>query len=185
MKIIASLERLGEGFRILLWEKAKALDLSPIQIQILIFVRFHSDEKCKVTYLAREFNLTKSTVSEAVKSLEQKGLLRRQTESLDNRSHTLHLSEAGELTVARAADFADPMLGSLAKIPSGEKDLLLERLLGVIAHLQQRGIISIQRMCFSCRFYRKDDDRHFCAFLDQHLVGRELRVDCREFEAAE
>ncbi|MFN0035979.1 MAG: MarR family winged helix-turn-helix transcriptional regulator [Saprospiraceae bacterium] len=184
LKIIVSLERLGEGFRVLLWEKAKVLGISPIQIQILIFVQFHGDEKCKVTYLAQEFNLTKPTISEAVKSLEQKGFIERQTESLDNRSHTLHLTESGKLAVALAAHFANPMLGSLAKIPSTEKGILLEQLLGVIGQLQRAGIISMQRMCFSCRFYQKNGQGHFCQFLNKSLDNNELRVDCEEFDAA-
>lgn len=184
LKIIASLERLGEGFRVLLWEKAKVLGISPIQIQILIFAQFHSDEKCKVTYLAQEFSLTKPTISEAVKSLEQKGFIERKTEILDSRSHTIHLTEAGKLAVAQTAHFANPMLDSLAKTPSTEKGDLLEQLLSVIEHLQRAGIISMQRMCFSCRFYQKNGERHFCQFLNKPLDNSELRVDCREFEAA-
>ncbi|MCC7246927.1 MAG: winged helix-turn-helix transcriptional regulator [Saprospiraceae bacterium] len=185
LKIIASLERLGEGFRVLLWEKAKVLGISPIQIQILIFVQFHGDEKCKVTYLAQEFNLTKPTISEAVKSLEQKGFIERRAESSDSRSHTLHLTEAGNSAVAQTVHFANPMLGSLAKIPFTEKGRLLEQLLDVIAHLQRAGIISVQRMCFSCRFYQKNGEGHFCQFLNKSLITNELRVDCGEFEVAE
>lgn len=184
LKIIASLERLGEGFRVLLWEKAKTLGISPIQIQILIFIQFHSDEKCKVTYLAQEFSLTKPTISEAVKSLEQKGFIERRAESLDSRSHTIHLTEVGKLAVSQTAHFANPMLGSLAKIPTSEKGILLEQLLGVIEQLQGAGIISMQRMCFSCRFYQKNGEGHFCQFLDKSLDNSELRVDCGEFELA-
>lgn len=183
-KIIAALERLSEGFRVLLWEKAKVLGLSPIQIQILVFIQFHSDEKCKVSYLAQEFCLTKPTVSEAVKSLEQKGLVERRAETTDGRSHTLHLTTAGKTAVAQAADFAHPMLGSIAQIPATDKGVLLEQLLGVVGQLQRLGIISLQRMCFSCHFYEKNDEGHFCRFLNKPLRNIELRVDCEEFEAA-
>ncbi len=183
LKIIASLERLGEGFRTLLWEKAKVLGISPIQIQILIFVQFHSDEKCKVSYLAQEFRLTKATISEAVKSLEFKGFIVRQPEILDTRSHTIHLTEAGRSAVAQTAYFANPMLKSLVKISDTEKGILLEQMLSLIGQLQEAGIISIQRMCFSCRFYQKNDTGHFCQFLKMSLKNIELRVDCGEFEA--
>lgn len=183
LKIIASLERLGEGFRVLLWEKAKILGISPIQIQILIFVQFHGEEKCKVSYLAQEFGLTKPTISEAVKSLEQKGLVERRTEIMDTRSHTLHLTEAGKIAVSQTAGFANPMLAGIAKIPSSEKGVLLEQLLGLIGQLQQAGIITVQRMCFSCRFYQKKDEGHFCQFLNKPLENSELRLDCGEFEA--
>lgn len=182
-KIIASLERLGEGFRVLLWEKAKVLGISPIQIQILIFIQFHSGEKCKVSYLAQEFCLTKPTVSEAVKSLEQKGFIKRQPETTDTRSHTIHLTEAGKSVVVQASNFANPMLGSIADMPSADKDVLLEQLLGVVGQLQRAGIISMQRMCFFCRFYQKNEDGHFCRFLDKSLKNSELRLDCGEFEA--
>lgn len=185
LKIIASLERLSEGFRVLLWEKAKVMGISPIQIQILIFIQFHGDEKCKVSFLAQEFCLTKPTVSEAVKSLEQKGFIERQTEITDTRSHTIHLTEAGKSVVAQTANFANPMLGSIADLPSDEKGVLLEQLLAVVGQLQRAGIISMQRMCFSCRFYQKNGDGHFCRFLNKSLKNRELRLDCGEFEVAE
>ncbi|MBL7826599.1 MAG: MarR family transcriptional regulator [Saprospiraceae bacterium] len=184
LKIVASLERLSEGFRVLLWDKAKVLGISPIQIQILIFIQFHGDQKCKISYLAQEFCLTKPTVSEAVKSLEQKGFVERRTEVSDSRSHTIHLTESGKAVVAQTANFANPMLDSMVEIPSAEKGVLLEQLLGVVGQLQSAGIISMQRMCFSCRFYQKNGDGHYCQFLNQSLKNRELRLDCGEFEAA-
>lgn len=46
--IVVALERISEAFRVLLWNESKENSLSPIQIQILIFVNFHSLEKCKV-----------------------------------------------------------------------------------------------------------------------------------------
>ncbi|MEO0333318.1 MAG: MarR family transcriptional regulator, partial [Bacteroidota bacterium] len=45
-KIVAGLERISEAFKVLLWEKAKSLGLSPIQIQILIFIAYHKSELC-------------------------------------------------------------------------------------------------------------------------------------------
>src|SRR5688572_14883967 len=74
-KIVASLERIAQAFRVLLWQESKEYALTPIQIQILIFLRFHSEEKCKVSYLAGEFNLSKPTISDTVKTLEQKQLI--------------------------------------------------------------------------------------------------------------
>jgi hypothetical protein len=40
-KIVVGLERVSEVFKVLLWEKAKLVGLSPIQIQILFFVAYH------------------------------------------------------------------------------------------------------------------------------------------------
>jgi len=74
-KIIVALERVAEAFRVLLWNESKTHDLSPIQIQILVFLRFHPQEICKVSYLANEFNLTKATISDSVKTLLRKQLI--------------------------------------------------------------------------------------------------------------
>lgn len=73
-KIIASLERISQAFRVLLWQQSKEHSLSPIQVQVLIFLLHHSNEKRKVSYLADEFNMTKATISDTVKTLEQKDL---------------------------------------------------------------------------------------------------------------
>ncbi|MCS7036724.1 MAG: MarR family winged helix-turn-helix transcriptional regulator [Saprospiraceae bacterium] len=179
-KIVVALERLSEAFRVLLWEKGKALGLSPIQIQLLLFIRFHPQERCKVTLLAQEFNLTPSTVSEALRTLEQKGLLLRKTDSADTRSHTLALTEDGVAVAAQVADFADVMLPGLTRLSETERAGLLEQLLGLIAHLQHAGVIVPQRMCFACTYYRKTDSGHFCHFIKKHLEVRDLRVDCPE-----
>ena len=72
-KIVVGLERLGEVFRTLLWQQSRDTGLSPIQIQVLLFLTFHGPEKRKIGYLAAEFNLTKPTISDAVKVLVQKG----------------------------------------------------------------------------------------------------------------
>mgnify|MGYP006294391957 CR=1 FL=1 len=56
-RIVVALERISEAFRVLLWNESKENSLSPIQIQILIFIQFHAQEKCKVGYLADEFNI--------------------------------------------------------------------------------------------------------------------------------
>lgn len=92
-----------------------------------------------------------------------------------------HPLDRSRSAVAQTAHFANPMLGSLAKIPSTQKGILLEQLLGVIGQLQRAGIISIQRMCLSCRFYQKNNEGHFCQFLEKPLNNSELRVDCGEF----
>jgi len=72
-KIVIGLERISEVIKVLLWEKAKDLCLSPIQI--LIFVAYHKSAYCNVSHLAKEFNITKATISDAIKTLLKKELI--------------------------------------------------------------------------------------------------------------
>ena len=82
-KIVAGLERISEVFKVLLWNKAKEVGLSPIQIQILLFVAFHKDELCNVSHLAKEFNVTKPIVSDAIKALDKKEMIPEISPTLD------------------------------------------------------------------------------------------------------
>ena len=109
-KVVAALERLSEAFRVLLWNEAKQYGLSPIQIQVLIFLQHYPEEKRTVTYLASYFNMTKATISDAVKSLESKKLLIRKAMANDSRSHTLHLVKDGKTLAAKVERFAQPMV---------------------------------------------------------------------------
>src|SRR3546814_17461531 len=58
-RIIAGLERLSHVFRTLLWQKAGEERLSPIQLRLSVFIRYHAPDMNNVSNLAREFNVTK------------------------------------------------------------------------------------------------------------------------------
>lgn len=178
-KIVASLERISQAFRVLLWNESKEFSLSPIQVQVLIFLLHHSAEKRKVSYLADEFNMTKATVSDAVKTLEQKQLIEKQTEPHDTRSYIIHLTEQGEDVAKKTSFFAKQIQVPIDKLPETDKENLLSNLLEIISHLNQTGVISIQRMCLSCQYYNSDNG-HFCGLLNQKLADVELRIDCAE-----
>lgn len=185
-KVVAALERLSEAFRVLLWHEAKQHGLSPIQVQILTFL-LHYPEKLKtVTHLASHFNMTKATISDAIKTLEAKDLLKRKADVYDNRSHTLLLTKAGKVIAKKVEKFAHPMQGSVNAIPPEKQAGLLEQLLGLIHDLNQQLIITPQRMCFNCRFYeQKGKTQHYCHLIRAPLKGGDLRLDCQEFESKE
>ena len=76
-RIALSIEKLIQVQRLLLWDVAKKYNLSPIQTQFIIFLNRHSPGLRKVSVLADEFDLTRATVSDAITSLEHKGLLQK------------------------------------------------------------------------------------------------------------
>lgn len=182
-KIVAGLERLSQVFRSLLWEKAKVHGLSPIQIQVLIFIRHHGAEKATVSYLAKEFNLTKATISDAVKVLEQKGLVKKLAGGVDSRSYLLGLTAAGRKVVTETEGFADALRPVVATFSAGDKTVIWESLFTLIAQLNKQGVISVQRMCFNCTHYAKKNGGHYCNLLLISLQSENIRIDCPEFES--
>lgn len=183
-KVVASLERLSEAFRVLLWQEATQYGLSPIQIQVLTFLLHYPEEKRTVTTLATYFNMTKATISDAVKSLEQKNYLTRKPSPTDTRSHTLHLVKEGRAIAKKVERFADPLQETVEQLSSKEQIGLLEQLMQLIHNLNQREVISTQPMCFNCQFY-SEKRGHYCNVLKTSLNQGALRVDCTSFELKE
>jgi DNA-binding MarR family transcriptional regulator len=186
-KIIASLERISQAFRVLLWDESKDLALTPIQVQVLIFLLFHDAEKCTVSYLADEFNMSRPTISDTVKTLERKQLIEKEYEQEDNRSYLIRLTKKGKEFAHKTSTFASQIQTPVAKLGSKEKENLLLSLLEIIHHLNKAGIITVQRMCFTCEHlaFRGNDNHHFCTLLNQKLKVKDLRVDCPEHQLKE
>ena len=181
-KIVASLERVSQAFRVLLWNESKEFSLSPIQVQVLIFLLHHSDQKRKVSYLADEFNMTKATISDTIKTLEQKLLIKKAYEQHDTRSYIISLTKKGSDIAEQTSLFAKQIQIPIDKLQSTDKENLLLSLFDIIHHLNKSGIITIQRMCFTCHFYKSDKKgkEHFCRLLNTKLANTELRIDCAE-----
>ena len=191
-RLVAALERVGLAFRVLLWEKAKAVreaaSLSPIQIQILVFLRYHGEDLARVGRLAEELGLTPATVSDAVAALVAKGLVAKAPGATDRRVQRLCLTAAGARAAEALGDWADAVRGPLAGLSETEKAALLQALLTLLAAMQRDGILATARMCPTCRHFVADrhagaEQPHHCLLLDRPLAPRDLRVDCPEHAA--
>ena len=181
-KIIVGFERISEVFKILLWEKAKLVGLSPIQIQILIFITYHKIELCNVSHLAKEFNLTKPTISDAIRILYKKGLITKDYSSSDSRSYSIRLSISGKKIIAEIQDFANPLKGQLKGIQQIDLENLFATLSKLIYQLNRNGILTVQRTCYGCKFYDQRKNIDYCNLLDKELMNTEIRLDCPEYE---
>lgn len=181
-KIVSALERISEAFRVLLWEKAKVVKLSPIQIQILIFIKFHRSEFCTVNYLAEEFNMSAPTISDAVKVLIEKQLIKKVNALDDKRKVYLHLTGKGEKLIKELSSFVDPLFKSISQLKQIEKESLLGSLLKIISDLNSKEIVITQRMCFTCTHLQKENGKFYCNLLEMNLKLKDFRVDCPEHQ---
>jgi DNA-binding MarR family transcriptional regulator len=187
-RIVAALERLSQVFRVRLREEARRRNLSPIQAQFLVYLLHHDVELRRVSQLAREFDLTQATVSDAVASLETKGLLRREQWPEDRRVVTLRLTPEGDGLATSLSNWADPIREHVEGFSQGERETGMGFLMELAGSLQRSGLITVARMCVTCRFFRRDvrpgeASPHHCGLLNVPLGGSDLRVDCPEHEA--
>ena len=167
-KIVVGLERVSEVFKILLWEKAKKVGLSPIQIQILIFIKYHKRNLCNVSHLAKEFNVTKPTVSDAIRVLDKKDLIIKDFSSSDSRRYSISLSDLGNGVVSQTNDFSNPLRKEINDLSQSELERLFMTLCQLIYKLNSIGILSIQRTCYGCKFYERNNQVDYCDLLKKN-----------------
>ncbi|MDI3314074.1 MAG: MarR family winged helix-turn-helix transcriptional regulator [Mycobacterium sp.] len=183
-KLLAALERIGQALRVQLWDTAKHHGLSPTQLQVLLRLGADAPERRRVGTLADELDVTHPTVSDAVVVLQRKGFVTRETAT---RRSPVALTAEGRSCVAAVAGWADRTRGALAELSAADKEHTLRLAMELIAALQRRGVITVARMCVTCRFFRPDVHldsrrRHHCALLDTPLGETELRVHCPDHE---
>lgn len=181
-KITAGIERLSTVFRAALWEEAKHYNLSPLQVQILLFIAFHDAQQCSITFIAKEFAVTKATVSDAVRVLLEKELLKKRGAE-DARGFFLYLSTDGKKCVSKLSGLTDFFENSLNKVSEEDIGKIWEGMLLLIGNLQQTNIIPV-RMCFSCQHFGKDHPKgapHYCNFMQKPLSTKDIRIDCPEY----
>jgi DNA-binding MarR family transcriptional regulator len=181
-KIVVGLERISEVFKVLLWEHAKVIGLSPIQIQILIFIAYHRPELCNVSHLAKEFNITKPTVSDAIRILDKKKYIIKDYSLSDNRSYSILLSNLGRKTVSQTENFANPIEKQLKNIEPDDLENVFKTLSKLIYQLNKNGILTVQRTCFSCKFYDQSKNKNYCNLMEKELLTYDIQLDCPEYK---
>lgn len=182
-KILNGLERISEVLKSLLWDQAKKYGISPIQIQILLFVNNHQTDICNVSYLAKEFNLTKATISDSVNVLIKKQYLKKDFSPIDKRRYNLLVSTKGSKLVNQLSEYASPISKELSSFKKNELVNVFDTISKLIIQLNQKGIIQVQRTCFNCTYYSGDKRiNHYCNLLESKLKKQDIRLDCNEFE---
>jgi DNA-binding MarR family transcriptional regulator len=187
-RIMAGLAKLSLVMRHEAWRASGERGLTPTQSQILATLDA-AREPLGIKLLSQQMALTMGTTSEAVSSLVEKGLVRKDASPADGRAIVLTLSAKGRREAAAAAQWPDSMLSAIEVLPDEERAALLRGLIGMVRALQEQGAVSTTRMCLCCRFfepnaYAGEPKPHHCKFLDAPIADIDLRLDCDEMEAA-
>lgn len=187
-KLAALLERLAQAQRVMLWDAVAGQGLSPTQAQVLLHLAHRPVELRRVGALALEFDLSAPTISDAVASLESKGLIFRTSWEQDRRVQVLDLSELGNEVVGKLEGLDDPLYTALDDLSNHEQTQLQDLLMRLTRSLVRQKVITVARMCLLCEHFRPDAHlgqaaRHHCALLNIALAAGELQVDCPDFKA--
>lgn len=134
-RIVTGLEHIGNHLSDLLKAQAMEHGLSPLQVRILIFIHFYKGQT-RLSLLAGEFNLSKATLSVALKSMEQKKLIHKKPLAADQRSVLIELTEWGRRIAHVAGFYPEPLKKIVAPMTATEKATLLEVIEGILHKLR-------------------------------------------------
>jgi len=187
-KITACFERISQALRLLVQDVSQKENISPLQARIILFLYTHSSDKCRVSILSGELNMTAATISDAVKALSRKKFLLKTTDQKDKRIYYLNLSASGKKLAQRIINWQNALHREIAQFSPEQKETVLVFFMKLIASLQEKGIINLHKMCFSCRFFLDNahpgtSKPHHCQLTNKAIGNGELNVDCNACES--
>lgn len=185
-RIATGLHKLGLALKHQTWGQANEQGLSPTQGQILAVLA--TDGALSTTEVADRLGIGLPTVSEAVTTLVDKGLVRRTPDTRHPRAKLLRLTAAGTRQSTRSRAWPEFLTQAVSSLTHTEQATLLTALMKMIRTLQVQGQIPVSRMCATCIHFRpnvhRGDAPHHCGFVDAPMAAAQLRLDCGDHAPA-
>jgi DNA-binding MarR family transcriptional regulator len=188
-KIVAALDRIGEVLQVLARRTAESHDLSPTQLRILVRLYAGPPPAANTSTLAREFELSDPTVSDAVGVLRRKGLIDRVQDQTDRRHYRLRLTHTGRELARSVSRWTAPAEVTTAGIQRTDGEQLLATLLDMLGRMCAGGLVDVTRACTTCRHFQRNPPTtqtapYRCNLFDYAMAPSDLRVDCVEHQTA-
>ncbi|GAB4436596.1 MAG: hypothetical protein OHK0011_19720 [Turneriella sp.] len=176
---VAYLDRISRARRRLENVVSHAHGLTPLQLQILIFLRHSPRLSVSVSFLADELEVSEATMSDSLRSLEQKNFVEKVASAHDRRVRELMISAEG----ANLADECEQELRlPLETLPTADLKALSRILHTWVAELFRRGTLHHARICQTCIYFSPAGPGEIgrCDLLKAQLTPASLKSDCPE-----
>lgn len=187
-RVTHSLLRLSTAMRSQAWDWAEGAGLTPTQGEILVLL-LQRKGPMRLGEIARETQLTAATTSDAVSTLETKGLVEKRRALDDGRALAVRLSARGRTAAKKALQWPEFLTKAVGKLGADEQGALYRALLKTLRELQVAGATPPQRMCLTCAHFQpgklSKKTVHHCAALDISMTDSDLRLDCSVQEEAD
>lgn len=181
-KIVAALDRIAHARRTQRQVFATESGLTLLQVELLATLADGAPPQPLIGLLATELGVSQPTVTDSVRALERKDLVRRDPDPSDARRTLITLTPDGRRMVVELAARDRAFTRAVADLPTGTQEQTLGALLGVIGNLVGTGAITVARTCLTCRFHRREQGTDHCDLLQAELPAPDLRVNCPEHQ---
>ncbi|MEO0269551.1 MAG: helix-turn-helix domain-containing protein [candidate division WOR-3 bacterium] len=178
-KILSGLERVSEIMKVFLRRESSKFKLSPTQVQILLSLL--SEGNLKIKNLEKITSLDKTTLSKSIKNLQKKNFIEKTQSELDRREKILKIKENKKESIKNFSLSINLFKKVLKNFSEKEKEIILKFIFDFIDYSIDMGIISLQKMCSKCIYFKIKNNRFYCKFLNRELKIRDLKINCSDF----
>lgn len=183
-RIAAGLQKLGQAMKHQAWQHANDEGLSATQGQILAMLV--TSGPLTGTELSERLGVTLPTISDSARVLVEKELVTKSPDPRHPRASLITPTARGRTLGARARSWVEFLADAAATLPANEQAAFYAGVLKMIASLQDQGLIPVEKMCVTCKYFRPHvrtgAKPHHCALVDAPLGNGELRLDCPDHE---
>ena len=184
-RVTHGLLRLSTAMRSQAWEWAEGAGLTPTQGEILVLL-MQRRGPMRLGEIARETALTAATTSDAVSTLEGKGLVEKRRALDDGRALAVRLTARGKTAAKKALVWPEFLSKAVGTLKVDEQSQLYRSLLKTIRQLEVVQQIPPHRMCLSCAHLEASKNPkktpHHCTLLNIDMADTDLRLDCSVYE---
>jgi DNA-binding MarR family transcriptional regulator len=135
-ELLFAFEKLCRFFRAWYTQEGKRHDLSPVQVQILIYLLRPLTELQNLTILANEFFISKASLSESIKGLMNKKLVTRLSLKSDKRVQYINLTRSGKKLAGQLGQVPKVLDGTIRSMKPAEKQRLMNGVMNMMSSLR-------------------------------------------------
>ncbi len=182
-RIIFLLEKICQYCKNHNWEIAYKEKLTPTQIDILKIISVYPN--VGVSLLSKELRTSKATISESVKVLIEKGIIRASKKEKDRRRICLSLTAKGKNIVRRLNKVNEIMKELLKGINKQEKINTYKFLLSFVKNLKERDNLWVVRICAFCsnaKVEHRQGEKLLCTVKGEKIHSTGYQINCPYFK---
>ena len=185
-RIARSLFRISQAIKNMLWDECKLKNLTPAQIQTLLFLRYIRPDSATVNTLSRSLSSTPATASGVLDALQKKSMILRKRKESDRRVVFLSLTNKGANTIQRLEGLGYELQKIIEGLAVEEQEVLLSSLSKIERLLREKGYALITETCLTCCYFRLNihlgaGKPHYCNLFNIDMGEDEIYKECPEY----
>lgn len=188
-QISRTLFTIGKAIKHLQWDESKSKQLTPTQVQSLLFLKYIRPDAATVNTLAKHLTCTPATISGILDTLENKKFIVRRRKTDDRRRVFLSLTPKGMRVISIFENFGKEIEKLISEFTHEEQQIFGKLLMKLARKLIERGYGFSMDACRSCSFFISNKDPgsvkpHYCTCLNILLSEKEIYMECPDYKEA-